>query len=67
MGCPIGCGLGILATEAIQSAALPFEGIDHVHGCHGLSFCVLCVGYRISDNIFKEDLENTTSFLVDEA
>ena len=55
-----------LASEAVERASLPFEGIDDVHGSDGLPLGVFGVGDGIPDDVFKEDLENTTGLLVDE-
>jgi len=45
---------------------LSFEGIDDVHGSDGLPLGVFSVGDGISDDVLKEDLEDTSSLLVDE-
>merc|ERR1719244_669522 len=55
------------APESIQSATLTFESIHNVHCGDGLSLCMLRVGNGVSDHVLKKDLENTPSFLVDEA
>jgi hypothetical protein len=55
-----------LSTESVQSAALAFQSIDDVHGCDGLSLGVLGVGDCITDDVLKEDLQNTASLLVDQ-
>ena len=56
-----------LAAEAVQGAALALEGVHDVHGGHGLPAGVLGVGDGVTDDVLKEDLEDTTSLLVDEA
>ena len=56
-----------LATKAIQGAALPLESVDHVHGGDSLPLGVLRVGDGISDDVLQEDLENSTSLLIDES
>ena len=56
-----------LATKAIQGAALPLESVDHVHGGDSLPLGVLSVGDGISDDVLQEDLENSTSLLIDES
>ena len=56
-----------LTAKAIESAALPFQSIDHIHRSHSLPFGVLCVGDGITDDVLKEDLEDTTGLLIDEA
>ena len=55
-----------LATKAIQGAALPLESVDDVHGGDSLPLGVLSVGDSISDDVLQEDLENSTSLLIDE-
>jgi hypothetical protein len=45
---------------------LTLEGIYDIEGCDGLSLGVLGVGDSIADDAFKEDLEDTSGFFVDE-
>jgi hypothetical protein len=54
-------------AKAIEGPSLSFQGIDDIHGSHGLPAGVLCVGDSISDDILEEDLENATGLFVDEA
>ena len=56
-----------LTAKTVEGAALTFQGIDDIHGGYGLSFGVLGVSHSVSDDVLKEDLENTSGFLVDEA
>ena len=56
-----------LSTESVQGTSLPLQGIDHIHGGDSLPLGVLGVGNSIPDDILKEDLEDTTGLLVDEA
>jgi hypothetical protein len=58
---------GCLASETVQGAALTLEGVDDVHGGHGLSAGVLGVGHGVADDALKEHLEDTSGLLVDEA
>ena len=60
-------GLLCLTAKAIKSAALPFQSIDHIHGSDSLPLGMLRVGDSITDDILKEDLEDTTGLLIDEA
>ena len=46
---------------------MPLQSIDDVHGGDGPSLSVLGVGNGVTDHVLEEDLENTTSLLVDEA
>ena len=55
------------AAESVESASLPLEGVDDVHGCDGLSLGVLGVGDCVTDHVLQERLENAPSLLVDEA
>ena len=57
---------GILTSETIQGTALAFEGIDHIHGCYCLPLGMFRVGYRVSDDIFKEHLENASGLFIDQ-
>jgi hypothetical protein len=54
-----------LATEAVEGAPLPLEGVDHVHG--GLPLGVLGVGDSVPDHVLQEDLEDAAGGLVDKA
>lgn len=54
-------------TNAIQSSALPLEGVDGVHGSHGLPASVLGIIDSVTDHVLKEDLQDSAGLLVDEA
>jgi hypothetical protein len=56
-----------LSSETVKSATLTLESIDNVHGSHSLTASMLGIGDGISDNVFKEHLEDTTGLLVNEA
>jgi hypothetical protein len=60
-------GDGRLAAEAVESASLPLEGVDDVHGGDGLPLGVLGVGDGVADHVLKEHLEHAAGLLVDEA
>ena len=60
-------GLIKLSTETVEGTTLPLESIDDIHGGDRLPLSVFCVGDCIPDDIFKEDLQDTTSLFVDEA
>jgi hypothetical protein len=55
-----------LTSETVEGLSLTLQGIDNVHGGDSLTTSVLSVGNRVPDDILEEDLENTTSLLVDE-
>jgi hypothetical protein len=56
-----------LSSEAVQSPALPLEGVDDVECCHGLAAGVLGVGDCITDDVLQEHLEHPPGLLVDQA
>ena len=56
-----------LASEAVEGASLPLEGVDDVQGSHGLTTSMLSVGDGITDDVLKEDLEDSPGLLIDEA
>jgi hypothetical protein len=60
-------GRKFLASEAVQSAALSLQCINDIHGGDGLPFRVFTVGDSVSDDIFKEDLQDSPGFLINEA
>ncbi len=59
--------IGCLTTESVEGTSLTFEGVDDVHGGHGLPLGMLSVGDSITDDILKEHLQDTTGLLVDQA
>ena len=56
-----------LTSESIEGTSLPLESIDHIHGGDGLPLGVFSVGDSIPDHILQENLENSTSLLIDES
>ena len=56
-----------LTTESVEGASLSLEGVDNVHGCNGLSLGVLSVGDSITNDVLKENFQDTTGFFVDES
>ena len=61
------CRQWSLTAKSVQSTSLAFKSVYNIHGCHGLSLCVLGVRHRITDHVLKENFENTSGFFVDEA
>ena len=55
-----------LPAEAVQSPALAFQSVDHVHGGDGLPLGVLGVGDGITDHVLQENLQDTAGLLVDQ-
>jgi hypothetical protein len=56
-----------LATETVEGASLPLEGIYYIHGSHSLATSMLGIGDRIANYVLKEDLENSTGLLIYQA
>jgi hypothetical protein len=56
-----------LSTKAIKSLALTLESIDDIHGSDSLTTSMLGVGDGITNDVLKEDLQNTTSLFVDQS
>ena len=56
-----------LTAESVEGTSLALEGVDDVHGGDGLPLGVLGVGHGITDDVLKENLEDTAGLLVDEA
>ena len=58
--------MSFLSTESVQGPSLSLQSVDDVHGCDGLPLGVLGVGDGITDDVLKENLEDTTGLFVDE-
>ncbi len=61
------CCWSCLTAEAVQGTALPLQSVDHIHGGDGLPLGVFGVGDGVTDDVLKEDLEDTAGLLVDQA
>ena len=59
--------VGSLASEYVEGASLPLEGIDNIHGGDGLPLGMLGVGDSVPDDILQEDLQHSPGLLIDEA
>ena len=55
-----------LSAETVEGLSLTLEGVDDIHGGDSLTAGVLGVGDRVTDDVLKEDLEDTTGLFVDE-
>ena len=58
---------GCLSTESVEGSSLAFQGVDNVESGDSLSLGMLSVGDGITDDVFQEDLEDTSGFFVDQA
>ena len=56
-----------LTSESVQGTSLAFQGIDDIHSGDGLPLGVLGVRDSISDHVFEENFEDTSSFFVDQS
>ena len=63
----IKAGIVGLSSESVESTALPLEGVDDIHGGDSLPLGMFSVGNGVTDDIFKEYLQDSTSFLVNQA
>ena len=59
--------VGDLVAEAVDGAALAFEGVDHVQRGDRLAAGVLRVGHGVPHDVLDELLDHAAGFLVDEA
>ena len=59
--------MSFLTSESVEGTSLPLEGIDDIHSGDSLPLGVFGVGDGITDDVLKEDLEDTTGLLVDQA
>ena len=56
-----------LTSESVQGTSLAFQSVDNIHGGDCLPLGVLGVCDGITDDIFQEDFQDTTGFLVDKS
>ena len=56
-----------LTAESVQCMALTFQSIDDIHSGDSLPLGVFGVGDGIPDDVLKENLEDSTGLLIDEA
>ena len=58
---------GCLSTESVEGSSLTFQGVDNVESSDSLSLGMLGVSDGITDDVFQEDLEDTSGLFVDQA
>ncbi|TRY67497.1 hypothetical protein TCAL_03754, partial [Tigriopus californicus] len=56
-----------LTAEPVEGATLTLQSIDHIHSGDSLPLGVFSVGNSITDDVFQEDLQNTTGLFIDQA
>ena len=56
-----------LSTESVEGSSLAFQGVDDIKCGDGLSLGMLGVGDGITDDVFQENLEDTSGLFVDQA
>ena len=49
----------------VECSSLSLQGINDIHGCDCSSLGVLCVCDRVSNDLLKELLQNTSCLLID--
>ena len=55
-----------LTSESVKGLSLALQGIDNIHSSDSLTAGMLSVCNTITDDILKEDLEDTTGLFVDQ-
>ena len=55
-----------LSSESVKGTSLTFQGVDDIHSGDSLPLGVLGVGDSITDDIFQENFQDTTSLFVDQ-
>ena len=55
-----------LTSESVQGLSLTLQGIDNVHGSDSLTTGVFGVSDRVTNDVLKKDLEDTTGLLIDQ-
>ena len=56
-----------LSSETVESTALPLECVDDVHGGNSLPLGMFGVGNGVTDDVLKEDFQDSTGFLVNQS
>ena len=54
-----------LLSETVDGASVAFQGVDDVHGGHGLAVSVLGVSGGIAKDLLEEGTEGSTALVVD--
>ena len=60
-------GFNDLTSESVEGAALSLESVHDVKGGDSLPASVLSVGDCVTDDVLKEDFQDASGLLVDEA
>ena len=55
-----------LTAKTVQSTALAFQSVHHVHGGDSLALGVLGVRHSITDHVLQENFENTAGLFVNQ-
>lgn len=55
-----------LTSKTVESATLPLESVNDVHGRDRFPLRVLGVGDGVANDVFQEHLEDASGFFVDE-
>ena len=59
--------LNCLTTESVKGSSLSLQCINYIERRNGLALGVLSVGDRVTDNTFKEALEDSSGLLIDQS
>merc|ERR1719433_1308136 len=56
-----------LTSKSVESTSLSLQSIDNIHCSDSLPLSMFSIGDSITDDIFQENLEDTSSFFIDQA
>lgn len=56
-----------LSSESVQRPSLSLERVHDIQSSHSLPSSVFSVGHCVSDDVFEENLEHISGFVVDQA
>ena len=55
-----------LTSESVEGSVLSLKSIDDIHSCDDLPLGMFSVGDGISDDVFQENLQDSSGFFIDE-
>merc|ERR1719433_373887 len=56
-----------LTSKSVESTSLSLQSIDNIHSSDSLPLSMFSIGDSITDDIFQENLKDTSSFFIDQA
>merc|ERR1719433_1479035 len=55
-----------LTSKSVESTSLSLQSIDNIHSSDSLPLSMFSIGDSITDDIFQEYLEDTSSFFINQ-